>query len=260
MKLDFQTDGGVGTRANLGLIVLETDETMEPEFSRIMDRAGVALYHCRIAMAPEIRPDTLMLMEKDLPASARLLPPSLQFDAIGFGCTSASTVIGSDKVAEAVRIACPGAKVTDPLAAVIAACRALGVKRLGFVTPYIAEVSARMRSKLEEAGFEIAGFGSFEEGNDRVVARITPASILQAIETVAAQEPCDAVFVSCTNLRCLDVIPIAEQTIGVPVISSNTALAWHMLRMAGVEDTTDRLGMLFAGPQEQEALTLQPVV
>ncbi len=245
MKLDFQTDGGIGTRANLGVIVLETDETLEPEFSRIMARAGVALYHSRIAMTPEIRPDTLAQMEQDLPASARLLPPSLQFDAIGFGCTSASTVIGSARVAEAVRTVCPGAKVTDPLAATIAACQSLGVRRLGFVTPYIAEVSARMRQKLEEAGFEIAGFGSFEEGNDRVVARITQASILQAIEAVAAQAPCDAVFVSCTNLRCLDVIPVAEARIGVPVISSNTALAWHMLRMAGIEDTSDQRGQLF---------------
>ena len=27
MKLDFDTDDGIGTRANLGVIVLETDET-----------------------------------------------------------------------------------------------------------------------------------------------------------------------------------------------------------------------------------------
>ncbi|WP_323768551.1 Asp/Glu racemase [Marinovum sp.] len=246
MKLDFQTDRGIGTRANLGVIVLETDETLEPEFARIMDRAGVALYHSRIAMAPEIRPETLMLMEQDLPAAARLLPPSLQFDAIGFGCTSASTVIGSDRVAAAVRVACPGARVTDPLAAILAACTHLGIGRLGFVTPYIPEVSARMRHKIEAAGFAIAGFGSFEEGNDRVVARITPASILQAVGDVAAQAPCDAVFVACTNLRCLDIIAQAEARIGVPVISSNTALAWHMLRLAGVADTPDGLGRLFA--------------
>jgi maleate isomerase len=166
-------------------------------------------------------------------------------------------VIGSDRVAEAVRKACPTAQVTDPLAATIAACTELGVKRLGFVTPYIAEVSARMRRKLEEAGFEIAGFGSFEECQDRVVARITSASILEAIEAVAAMEPCDAVFVSCTNLRCLDVIPIAEEKIGVPVISSNTALAWHMLRMAGVRDTFDRLGRLFIGTPEEAELSLE---
>lgn len=245
MKLDFQTDNGIGTRANLGVIVLETDETLENEFSRIMARTGVALYHSRIAMVPEIRPDTLARMEHDLPASAGLLPPSLQFDAIGFGCTSASTVIGSENVTKAVQVACPGAQVTDPLAAIIAAGHSLGARRLGFLTPYVAEVSAKMREKLEDAGYEIAGFGSFEEGNDRVVARITEASILQAIQAVAAVAPCDAVVISCTNLRCLDIIPQAEAKIGVPVISSNQALAWHMLRMAGVEDSRAQFGQLF---------------
>ncbi|MFI2766417.1 maleate cis-trans isomerase family protein [Ruegeria faecimaris] len=245
MKLDFETDEGIGTRANLGVIVLETDETLENEFSRIMCLAGVALYHSRIPMVPEIRPDTLARMEQDLPATARLLPPSLSFDAIGFGCTSASTVIGSENVAKVIKTVCPDARVTDPLAAIIAAGQHLGARRLGFVTPYIPEVSAGMRTKLEQAGFEIAGFGSFEEGNDRVVARITEGSILDAIEKVAAQAPCDAVIVSCTNLRCLDVIVQAEEKIGIPVISSNQALAWHMLRLAGIEDLNPQFGRLF---------------
>ncbi len=245
MKLSFETDAGIGTRANLGVIVLETDETLEAEFCRIIRRAEVALYHSRIAMVPEIRPETLMRMEQDLPASARLLPPALQFDAIGFGCTSASTVIGSQRVAAAVQTVCPSAQVTDPLAAVIAAGRAMGIKRFGFVTPYVPEVSMKMRQRLEGAGFEIAGFGSFEEGNDRVVARISEASILQAVVAVAEQDACDAVFVSCTNLRCLDVIAQAEAKTGKPVISSNLALAWHMLRLAGIKDKNTQFGQLF---------------
>ena len=43
MKLPYDTDAGIGTRATLGVIVLETDETLEPEFSRMMARDGVAL-------------------------------------------------------------------------------------------------------------------------------------------------------------------------------------------------------------------------
>ncbi len=245
MKLEFETDGGIGTRANLGVIVLETDETLESEFARIMALPGVALYQSRIPMAPEVRQDTLARMERDIPASARLLPPSLDFDVIGFGCTSASTVIGSENIARAVQTVCPKAHVTNPLAAIIAACRHLGAVKLGFVTPYVADVSAGMRAKLEQAGLEIAGFGSFEEGNDPIVARITEGSILNVIETIADQAPCDAVFVSCTNLRCLDVIPRAEERIGVPVLSSNQVLGWHMLRLAGIEDTNPGFGKLF---------------
>ena len=64
-------------------------------------------------------------------------------------------------------------------------------------------------------------------------------------QAVAAEAPCDAVVVSCTNLRCLDVIGQAEAKIGVPVISSNQAMAWHMLRLAGIDDTSAEFGSLF---------------
>lgn len=245
MKLEFNTDDGIGTRATMGVIVLETDETLEPEFAKVMALDGVALYHSRIPMVPEIRPETLARMEEDLPASARLLPPSLDFDVIGYGCTSASTVIGSENVARAIQTVFPNAKVSDPLAAIIAAGHHLGAKRLGFITPYVPEVSGRMRQKLEDAGFEIAAFGSFEEGNDQVVARITEASISEAAENVAAAAPCDAIVISCTNLRCLKIISRIEEKIGVPVISSNQALAWHMLRLANVTDVLPQYGRLY---------------
>ncbi|WP_323778147.1 aspartate/glutamate racemase family protein [Leisingera sp.] len=245
MKLPYDTDAGIGTRATLGVIVLETDETLEPEFSRMMAREGVALYHSRIPMAPEIRPETLARMLADLPASARLLPSSRDFDVIGYGCTSASTVIGSAQVAEAVQTVLPKARVTDPLAAIIAAGRALGASRLGFVTPYLPEVSAQMRSNLEDAGFAIAGFGSFEEVDDRVVARITEAAISDAAKQVVKEGDCDAIVISCTNLRCLRVIPEIEAQTAVPVVSSNQALAWHMLRLAGVTERQPQFGRLF---------------
>lgn len=245
MKLDYDIDAGIGTRATCGVIVLETDETLEPEFARIFDHAGVALYHSRIPMVAEVRPETLAQMERDLPASARLFAPALNFDVIGYGCTSASSVIGSQKVASAIQTVFPKAKVTDPLAAIIAAGTALGAKRLGFVTPYLPEVSARMREKLQEAGFDIVAFGSFEEGDDRRVARISEASIVAAAKRVAAMAPCDAIVISCTNLRCLNIIAEIEAATGVAVLSSNQAMGWHMLRLSGVNDEMPAFGRLF---------------
>jgi len=245
MKLDFDVDDGIGSRATLGVIVLQTDETLEPEMARMTDLDGVALYHSRIPMVPDINPETLAGMERDLPVAARLLPPALGFDVIGYGCTSGSTVIGSDNVARAVQSVFPDAKVTNPLAAIIAAGQALGVKRLGFITPYRPEVSARMREELERAGFEIAAFASFEEGDDRVVARITERAIVAAAARVAQSATCDAIVISCTNLRCLRVIPEIEASTGVAVISSNQALGWHMLWLSGVTEPAPAFGRLF---------------
>lgn len=245
VKLDFETDGGMGTRATLGVIVLETDETLEPEFARMMDQPDVALYHSRIPMVPEIHPETLGRMARDLPASIRLLPPSLEFDVIGYGCTSGAAVIGSANVARAVQSVFPNAQVTDPLAAIIAAARALGARRLGFVTPYLPKVSRQIRLMLERSGFDIVAFGAFEEGDDRVVARITEGAIVAAAQQVAARASCDALVISCTNLRCLRVIPRIEAHTGIPVISSNQALGWHMLRLSGVNNQIPAFGRLF---------------
>ena len=245
MRLNFKTDKGIGTRATLGAIVLSTDETLEPEFNRMMGLNGVALYHSRIPMVPEIRPDTLARMETDLPAAAQMFPKSLDFDVIGYGCTSASTVIGSKNVARAIQTVFPDAKVTDPLAAILAALQALNVRRLGFITAYLPEVSHKMRENLHSNGYETIAFGSFEEGNDRIVARISEASIKAAALQIAAENTCEAIVISCTNLRCLAIIPEIEKSTNLPVISSNQALAWHMLRLAGINDSNPQFGELF---------------
>lgn len=245
MKLKFDTDAGIGTRATLGVIVLETDETIEPELARMTDLSDVALYHSRIPMANDVRPETLARMEADLPTAARMFPAALDFDVIGYGCTSASTVIGSYKVARAIQSVYPNAQVTNPLTALIAAGHHIGAKRLGFITPYVPEVSMRMRQKLEDAGFEIAAFGSFEESDDRVVARITEESILAAAENIAALTSCDAIVIACTNLRCLSVLPEIEARTGVAVLSSNQALGWHMLQLSGISDLRPAFGCLF---------------
>lgn len=233
MKLPFATSPAIGSRATLGLIVLQADETIEPEMAQMTAQDGVSLYHSRIRMAAEITPETLATMLDGIPGSTDLLP-GIDFDVIGYACTSGATVIGPENVARAVQSARPSAKVTDPVTATIAALRHLGAKRIGFVTPYVAEVSAAMRGLLEREGFEIAAFASFEEGDDRVVARIAPQSIKAAILAVNNMADCDAIFVSCTNLRVLGIAAETEVEIGRPVISSNIALGWHMLHLAGL--------------------------
>ena len=82
-----------GPAARLGLVVLSTDETLEDEARQILGPT-VSLYHSRIECAPDVTTDNLRKMEARMTASAELLPEGL--DAIGYGCTSASVVIGGE--------------------------------------------------------------------------------------------------------------------------------------------------------------------
>lgn len=253
LQLPFTTDAGIGHRAKLGLIVLETDQTIEREIGTLLGLEGIALYHSRIPSDPEVTPETLARMEANLPAAAGLLPGAQGLDVVGYGCTSGTTIIGEDKVAQAVRSGLAPkadgklgrAQVTNPLTAVKAALRALGAVRIGFVTPYLPDVTGAMRRHLEQQGVEILQMVSFNQSEENIVARITPASIRDAIRAVGRGEACDAVFVSCTNLRVLPVIKEAEAELDRPVVSSNLALAWHMLRLAGVAESLPDRGRLF---------------
>ena len=245
LKLQFKTDAGLGSRANIGMIVLSSDQTLELEFRTLLDFEGVALYHARIPNEMEITEETLAKMEAELPITASLLPGSFNFDVIGYGCTAGTTVIGEDQVAKAIRTAHPGIRVTNPLSACKAALSSLRLKRIAFLTPYEPAITKAMRDNLMEEGFEIPVTASFYESDDFVVGRITSDSILESVKKIGARDDCDGVFVSCTNLRAASVIEPAEEYLGKPVTSSNHALAWHMLRLAGISDSPGNFGSLF---------------
>jgi maleate isomerase len=91
-------------------------------------------------------------------------------------------------------------------------------------------------------------FGSYNEQNDGIVARISPASVKAGIEAIIAKAEVDAVFVSCTSVRLAEAAAAIESEIGLPVTSSNHAMAWHAMRLAGVEDSLPQFGRLFALP------------
>ncbi|MBS1254719.1 MAG: Maleate isomerase [Deltaproteobacteria bacterium] len=244
-KLEYKTDNGLGSRANIGIIVLSSDQTLELEFRTLLDFDGVALYHARIPNEMEITEETLAKMEAELPITSSLLPGSFKFNVIGYGCTAGTTIIGEEQVANAIRTSHPGIPVSNPLTACKEALRALKLKRIAFLTPYAPTITQAMRDNLLANGFEIPVTASYYEADDFIVGRITSESILESIKKIGARDDCDGVFVSCTNLRAASTIEPAEAFLGKPVTSSNHALAWHLLRLAGINDSPANMGSLF---------------
>ncbi len=244
-KLPFATDKGIGNRAAVGLLVLETDQTIEDEFRAVWPTEGVALYASRLHNDVQITPQTLKEMEGLIAPATQLLPFMVELPVVAFACTSGALVIGEAQVAERVRTVRPNAAVTDPVTAAIAALRSTGVKRVALLTPYVREINVRLRDALVQRGLEIPVMGSFNESDDDIVARISPDAILNAIAEIGRSEHCDGVFVSCTSLRVARIVEKAEALIGKPVTSSNHALAWHMLRLAGIDDDIPGFGTLY---------------
>ena len=245
-NLPFETDHGIASRARLGLLVLATDYTIEHEWRAIMaGLPGVALYQSRILNDAQITPETLRAMEPRIAAATDVILPGSPLDVVAYGCTSASMAIGEEKVFERIRSVRPDAKCTTPITGAFAAFRALKAKRIGVLTPYRADVNRIVADYISARGFEVPVFGSFNEQDDRVVARITPASVRQGVKTILSHAPVDAVFVSCTSVRLAEAARDIEAETGVPITSSNHAMAWHALRLAGISDAMPQWGRLF---------------
>jgi maleate isomerase len=241
----FSADDGIGARARIGLIVLATDQTIEYEYRLLLDLPGVALFHSRILNDNDITPETLRAMEGGIAHATRLLLPGERLDVVGFGCTSASMLLGEATVGARIHEARPGIAFTTPVTGAFAGLRAFGAHRIAVLTPYSDEVNAGIRSYVEQHGFVVAAMGSFKERDDRMVARISPDSIAAAAESLVAGSGAEALFVSCTSLRIAARVAAIEARIGVPVTSSNHAIAWHSLRLAGIEDARPEFGRLF---------------
>ncbi|MEZ0601972.1 Asp/Glu racemase [Paraburkholderia sp. IW21] len=245
-KLDFVLDDGICRRAAIGLVVLATDHTIEHEWRKLLTQDGVAFYESRVYNSADITPERLMEMDARIAAAVELIRPAERIDVVAFGCTSASMVIGEEKVFARIREARPGVACTTPITAALAALRALGVQRAALLTPYVRAINDYMRDYIEARGVKITRMASFEHANDNEVARIDAASLRSAVEHLAQNADVDAVFVSCTSLRVAGLIPELEARTRKPVISSNFAMAWHALRLAGVEDREPLSGRLFA--------------
>lgn len=245
-NLPFETDNGIAARGRVGLIVLASDYTIEHEWRQIFAHLpGLALYQSRIFNDDQITPETLRAMEPRIRDCADVFLPGAEMDVIAYGCTSASMAIGEEKVFQRIREARPGVACTTPITAAFAAFDAFQAKRIGVLTPYRADVNRIVADYIRARGFDVPVFGSFNEESDAVVASISPKSIREAVKRILTNNAVDAMFVSCTSVRLVEQAAAIEQETGIPITSSNHAMAWHTARLAGVQDKLPQFGKLF---------------
>ena len=163
--LPYDTDGGIASRASIGLIVLATDYTIEHEWRQLFAGVdGVALYQSRVHNEDRITPETLRAMEPRLTECARVITPDTPVDVMAYGCTSASMAIGEDRVFERIREAKPGVYVAPrrSLPRSPPSMRS-SARRIGVLTPYPGRrqpyrFRLHCRARLRRAGIRFVQF------------------------------------------------------------------------------------------------------
>ncbi len=235
----------------IGLVLLETDLTSERDFARLISAgpAGdIVGLHCnRIPFANPTSPENLRAMAPDLGRVAAGIVPDQALDVVYFSCTSASVAIGDDEVARAINTGKPDAKIVTPAMAARAAFKALGVRKISLLTPYLLETALPMARYFETNGLEVANLCYFNMADDREMARVRKDAILQAARE-AIHKDAQGLFISCTALPAAECVAELEQELGLPVVTSNLAGAWLTLRKAGLDHEAPEFGRLFSLP------------
>lgn len=239
-----------GYRGRLGLIVPSSNTTNEPEFWR-WSPDGVAVYSARM-MLEAVTEEELIDMADDVEAAVRKLSTA-QVDAIAFGCTTGSLVKGvgyDERIQEMIEdvTGVPGIATST---AIMHAFDALGAESLAIATPYIEQMNTKEVEFLEQNGYDVTGITGLDIEPNIDIGRQEPSIAYRLAQSIDDPEA-DAVFLSCTNFRSLDVIEQLERDLDKPVVSSNSATLWASLNVLDVDTGDTELGELYSRELEQE--------
>ena len=235
-------DKGRHARAKIGFVLLATEQTIEDDMFQLRPE-GVGVHFARAAIPDSITVESLTRHAGDLARAAETILPDGSLDVICYACTSGSLVIGEENVFAELRKGAPKAEPTSIITAVLNALRTLGATRVAVATPYLDEINQQEADYMAAAGFEITNIQGLNLEKDSDMIRVRPEFLAEFAASVDTPDA-DALFISCGALRSLDIIEALEQKVGKPIIWSNQAMMWDVLRRAGINDRIEGYGSL----------------
>jgi maleate isomerase len=206
---------------------------MEPELYALAP-AGVSFHFARLQAGPRattleaIICDYLASMPLAAVAVAKALPA-----LIVFGLTAGSFVpeSGGNAGIEATIRARTGIPALATGTCVVESLQALGIRHLAEITPYTRDVSDMGRRFLEAQGFQVAVLHRIPGIHGvQGIYQLHPHRVYQEVKAALRGQQVDGVFLSGTGVPSLEIIPVLEADLGLPVVSSTVAVMWGVLR------------------------------
>ncbi len=245
---------GLAHRCSLGFILMSTDLACEADIIA-MAPDGVAAHFTRLKTDDYTTNETLARHIDHMGDAAGRLQPDMKPAVISYCCTSGSIICGEENVFREIRKAAPYTQPLCIVTGVVDALRAVGAQRLVVGTPYLDDINTAEAEYLLGAGFDLLDIQGLRLETGLEFGRVEP-SYWKEFALEIDQPEADAIFLSCSGIRSLEVVEQIEQATGKPVITSNQALMWSAMRRAGLMDQLDGFGRIF----KTTDAALQPTV
>lgn len=229
----------------LGVMVPSVNVVLEDDLPKQL-MPGVMAHYTRVKLSANTEAEIASMADHVPHAAADLADAKV--DVIGFACTGGSVIggLGYDRrIADGIT-AKTSIPATTTASAIVAGLRELGATRIALGTPYEAWLNEKEVGFFEASGFRVVserGLGMSDPGECQAVDQTTIRQLARDIDRTDA----DAIVLSCANFRAWDVVSEMERELGKPVITSNNAIVWHMLKLIGKVSLVRQPSALWTG-------------
>jgi maleate isomerase len=234
-----------GWRARLGVVTPSSNIVTEPEF-KLMTPKGVSCHYQRFAFTGG-GVEALKKLEQLVPDAAELISHTRP-SAVAMCCTGGSFAGGygyDQKLIQKMKERNGNVPTTTSSTAMIEAFNKLGVKKVSLAVPYLEEVAMAEKKFVEDNGIRVLDI-KWLDLEDAIEIASVPREAVYQLASAANKPESEAIFLSCIALHTIDVIEKLEYDLGKPVVSSNQATMWHLLRLANVNEKVEGYGQLLS--------------
>jgi maleate cis-trans isomerase len=239
-----------GWRAKIGVVVPSNNTVLEPEFAQIAPE-GVTTYAARM-LTSSTTGEGIEEMETNARRAVRELHAG-GLDVITYACLATSLVMGrgwsEDFIAQTKENT--GLPATTAATASIEGLKAVKARRVALATPYPKDINALVQPFFESYGLEVVSIGNLPVDDHLEVCRIPPG-VAYRLARQSDRPEADAICILATDFQTIPIMADLEKDIGKPAVSTNQALMWRSLGLAGVKTEVTSFSSLFAkSPPDQ---------
>jgi maleate isomerase len=218
----------------LGVLTPSSNTALEPLTSAIVAGVPGASAHFSRFRVTEISLSARALGQFDdsnILAAAELLADA-KVDAIGWSGTS-SGWLGFDadlRLCERIRER-TGIPATTAVLALNELLALRGVRRLGLVTPYTADVQERIVRNYAQLGVEVVAERHLDITVNHAFGLVPPQRVRELVGEVAAAAP-QAITTFCTHLHAAPLAREIEASLRIPLLDTVATTVWGLMRAA----------------------------
>jgi maleate isomerase len=246
----------------IGMIVPSSNTTMETEVPAMLRRhAGESVsadvekftfHSSRMAMR-RVSPEELARMDAESDRCAAELSDA-RCDALAYACLVAIMAAGpkyhlaaEERLTQtAAENGCKAPVITSA-GALVDGIRALGARRVALVAPYLRPLTQLVVDYLTDFGIHVVDSISLEVADNLAVGLLDPMHLPDVAERLDLSCADAVVLSACVQMPSLPAIAVAEQRLGLPVLSAATATVYQILSRLGLSTHVAGAGELLNG-------------